>query len=146
MFHQYFRYIPSDLRRDVLNDGFTRFNHDALSNLSYRIKNKKIVFKYNDEQKNLEDDISGYSFRLPTSSYEMCEIGTALHNCAASYASSVENGGCTIVYAQKDGEYKICIEVQNDEIRQELINRNEKPSEEEQKILDEWHQRHGLKK
>ena len=106
MFHQYFRYIPSDLRRDVLNDGFTRFNHDALSNLSYRIKNKKIVFKYNDEQKNLEDDISGYSFRLPTSSYEMCEIGTALHNCAASYASSVENGGCTIVYAQKDGEYK----------------------------------------
>ena len=145
MFQQYFHKIPKELKKDILKDGFTRFNHDALSNLSYQVSNKKIVFKYSEEQKNLEDEIDGYSFRLPQTSYQLCEIGTSLHNCVASYAETVQKNECTIVYATKDNNYKICIEVRGKEYIQERIDRNAQPGDEEKIILQKWHERHGLK-
>ena len=145
MFRSYFRHIPEELRKDILEDGFTRFNHDALSKISFSAENRSITFKYSGEQKNLEDDIDGYSFRLPKTNMQMCEIGTALHNCVASYAEIVEGKECTIVYAEKDGEYKICIEVRGKEVCQERIDRNEAPTGEEKAVLSKWHERHGLK-
>lgn len=145
MFRSYFRHIPEELRKDILEDGFTRFNHDALCKVSFSTENRNITFKYSGEQKNLEDDIDGYSFRLPKTNMQMCEIGTALHNCVASYTESVEGKECTIVYAEKDGEYKICIEVRGKEVCQERIDRNEAPTGEEKAVLSKWHERHGLK-
>lgn len=145
MFRSYFRHIPEELRKDILEDGFTRFNHDALCKVSFSAENRSITFKYTGEQKNLEDDIDGYSFRLPKTNMQMCEIGTALHNCVASYAEIVEGKECTIVYAEKDGEYKICIEVRGKEVCQERIDRNEAPTGEEKSVLSKWHERHGLK-
>lgn len=145
MFRSYFRHIPEELRKDILEDGFTRFNHDALCKVSFSTENRSITFKYTGEQKNLEDDIDGYSFRLPKTNMQMCEIGTALHNCVASYAEIVEGKECTIVYAEKDGEYKICIEVRGKEVCQERIDRNEAPTGEEKAVLSKWHERHGLK-
>ena len=145
MFRSYFRHIPEELRKDILEDGFTRFNHDALCKVSFSAENRSITFKYSGEQKNLEDDIDGYSFRLPKTNMQMCEIGTALHNCVASYAEIVEGKECTIVYAEKDGEYKICIEVRGKEVCQERIDRNAAPTGEEKTVLSKWHERHGLK-
>lgn len=145
MFRSYFRHIPEELRKDILEDGFTRFNHDALCKVSFSAENRSITFKYTGEQKKLEDDIDGYSFRLPKTNMQMCEIGTALHNCVASYAEIVEGKECTIVYAEKDGEYKICIEVRGKEVCQERIDRNEAPTGEEKAVLSKWHERHGLK-
>ena len=144
MFRSYFRHIPKELRKDILEDGFTRFNHDALAKISYSVENRNITFKYTGEQKNLEDDIDGYSFRLPKTNMQMCEIGSALHNCVASYAEIVESKECTIVYAEKDGEYKICIEVRGKEVCQERIDRNAPPADEEKQVLAKWHERHGL--
>ena len=146
MFCKYFKYLPEELKKDVFEDGFTKFNHDALSNISYQVKNKNIVFEYSREQEKLEDDIDGYSFRLPKDSYQLCEIGTALHNCVASYGEGVQKNECTIVYVQKDGQYKICIEVRGKEIVQERIDRNASPGEEENSVLEKWHERHGLKR
>ena len=117
---------------------------DALAKISYSVENRNITFKYTGEQKNLEDDIDGYSFRLPKTNMQMCEIGSALHNCVASYAEIVESKECTIVYAEKDGEYKICIEVRGKEVCQERIDRNAPPAGEEKQVLAKWHERHGL--
>ena len=75
----------------------------------------------------------------------MCEIGTALHNCVASYAEIVEGKECTIVYAEKDGQYKICIKVRGKDVCQERIDRNEAPTGEEKAVLSKWHERHGQK-
>ena len=99
MFQKYFRHIPKQLRKDILKDGFTTFNHDALANLTYKVKNKKITFKYSQAQQALEDDIDGYSFRLPQNSFQLCEIGTTLHNCVASYAEKVSKNESTISFA-----------------------------------------------
>lgn len=144
MFARYFKNIPETLKNDILQNGFTSFNHDALSNISYQVRNKKIVFTHTEEEMRLEDDISGYEFRLPKDSYELCEIGTSLHNCVASYADQVEEKECTIVYATKDGGYKLCIEVRGKNVYQERTDHNGRPDKDARAALNEWHRRHGL--
>ena len=145
MFCRYYRHIPKTLRNEIYHDGFTKFNHDALSEISYKHENENCTFKYTEAQKKLEDDIDGYSFHLPADSYKLCDIGIKLHNCVASYTDNVLSKKSTIVYAEKDGEYKICIELQGDEAVQELTNYNAKPNEEEYAVLVKWHEKHGIK-
>ena len=144
MFCKYFKHIPDSLKEDILKDGFTEFNHDALANISWQYEHKNITFEYTDEQKHLEDEIDGYKFCLPENSYQLCEIGTAMHNCVASYSDKVKEKQCTIVYAEKDDKYIFCIEVQENRIVQERLDHNATPQKEEQKILDKWHERHSL--
>ena len=144
MFYDYYRSIPKSLVDDILSDGFTHFNHDALSNISYKCQNPYIKFRYTAEQKRLEDDIDGFSFRLPVDSNQLAEIGSSLHNCVASYAKNVKKKDCTIVYAKKDGKYELCIEVVKKSVRQELTNRNARPTDEQVSALDKWHARHSL--
>ena len=93
----------------------------------------------------LEDDIDGYSFRLPENSYKLCDIGTVLHNCVASYADQVSEKKCTIVYATKEDHYQICIEVDGNEVMQERVDHNRQPDSKEKLILQKWHDRHNLK-
>ncbi len=144
IFRRFFRHIPETLRRDILKDGFTQFNHDALSEISYKCQHKNRKFKWTNRQKSLEDSINGYEFRLPKDSDQLCEIGAFLHNCVASYSDKVSNQECIIVYATKNGQYELCIEVVGNEVRQELTNRNAHPSIEQQVALDIWHERHHL--
>ena len=144
MFHRYFKNIPHSLRQAILHDGFTEYNHDALSGVAYHCNHKKITFTYTPEQRSLCDSIEGYEFCIPKDNYQLFEIGAALSNCVGSYDESVAAKECTIVYVTKDGEYKICIEVRGNEIIQERVKYNADPSEAEQKILDEWHLRHKL--
>lgn len=144
MFCKYFKHIPDSLKEDILKDGFTEFNHDALANISWQYEHKNVTFKYTYEQKHLEDEIDGYKFCLPENSYQLCEIGTAMHNCVASYSDKVKEKQCTIVYAEKDDKYIFCIEVQENRIVQERLDHNATPQKEEQKILDKWHERHSL--
>jgi hypothetical protein len=146
MFCKYFKHLSDVLKKDILEDGFTDFNHNALSTLVFRYENKNITFSYTPEEKKLEDNIQGYDFCLPENSYELCEIGNVLHNCVASYSESVKEKSCTIVYAKKYGEYKICIELRGKEIFQERVDHNKAPDALEKEILDIWHQRHGLLK
>lgn len=145
MFHRYFRYVPNDLRDEIYHDGFTEANHNALSEISYKCENSNCTFSYTDAQKNLEDDIDGYSFRLPRDSYTLCDIGVRLHNCVASYTDTVLEGTSTIVYAAKDGEYQLCIELVGKEARQELTKFNAEPNAEQRAALAKWHDKHGIK-
>ena len=145
MFHDYYRNIPKTLIDDILKDGFTEFNHNALTNISYKCENKYIKFRYTKNEKKLEDSIDGYKFMLPADSNKLCEIGAILHNCVATYTKKVKRKECTIVYAEKNGEVELCIEVVNDEVNQELTKYNSKPTEEQTSVLKKWHDRHNLK-
>ncbi len=144
MFIQYFKHIPAELKNDILINGFTEFNHDALAKLSEKFENKNVTFKYTADEKKLEDTILNYKFRLPKNSKKLIEIGSELHNCVASYTDSVKDKHCIIIFVTKDDEYKFCIEVRGNHILQEYADHNENPDKEEQKILDQWHERHGL--
>lgn len=144
MFAKYFKIIPETLKKDILLDGFTTFNHDALSNIAYQVENKNFTFSHSPEEKKLEDSVNGFEFRLPKDSYELCRIGTSLHNCVATYASNVRDKKCTIIYASLEGEYKICIEIRGNEVWQERADHNEKPDKTALAALDEWRRRHNL--
>ena len=144
MFRTYFSHVPEQLRQDLLNDGFTEFNHDALSNISHSCRHRNITFRYTRAQKRLEDTVNGYEFRLPADSDELCDIGTTLHNCVAGYDQSVKDKKCTIVYASKDGSYRLCIEVRGARINQARADHNKNPTEEETATLEAWYKRHGL--
>lgn len=145
MFRAYFKKIPQFLRDEIYREGFTPTIHDALSEISYKCENENKKFTYTKEQRSLEDDIDGFSFRLPTDSYKLCDIGMKMHNCVALYTDSVLYGKCTIVYAEKKGEYRICIEICGTEAKQELAPRNREPGDEEKNALKKWHERHGIK-
>ncbi|MCR4741810.1 MAG: PcfJ domain-containing protein [Treponema sp.] len=145
MFTRYFRNIPKNLKKNILKDGLTEFNHNALANISYQCHHENEVFSYNNKQLKLQDKIGAYEFLLPKDSYQLCDIGACLHNCVASYVSKIVEGQSTIVYVKKGNEYKICIEIRENVVKQELVVYNQKPSKEEIKVLDEWHSRHNLK-
>lgn len=144
MFCKYFRHIPETLKKDILKDGLTEFNHDALSNLSYKCQNKKITFSYTPAQTALQDCIGGYEFRLPVNSYELCEIGSRLHNCVASYADSVVGGRCTIVVAYASGAPVICIEVRGRKVCQQRTNYNNSLDDAQLQVLSQWKEKHQL--
>ena len=144
MFKQFFHLIPSEIKQKILKEGFTEYYHDILAKISYQAKHRKINFKYSEEQKNLQDEIDGYTFALPKSNHQLQEIGATLHNCVASYSDNVKKKSSTIIYAKKEGEYKICIELQGNKIIQEKTNYNTNPQNEDFEVLKKWHIRHKL--
>ena len=144
MFKQFFHLIPSEIKQEILKEGFTEYYHDILAKISYQAKHRKINFKYSEEQKNLQDEIDGYTFALPKSNHQLQEIGATLHNCVASYSDNVKKKSSTIIYAKKEGEYKICIELQGNKIIQEKTNYNTSPQNEDFEVLKKWHIRHKL--
>ncbi|MCR5725445.1 MAG: PcfJ domain-containing protein [Treponema sp.] len=145
MFRQYFGRVPDELKADILHEGFTERIHDALTNVTWSETHENVPFAYSAEERALEGDIQGFQFRLAADSRELCDIGISLHNCVASYTERVKEKVCLIVYAVKDGGYRLCIEVRGNEIWQERADHNKRPIKEEEKAIDEWRKRHKLR-
>ena len=144
MFQLYFNDLDEETRRSILKDGFTKYNHDLLSNIGKKIKEKNVDFTYTDEEKALEDEIDGYSFRLPKDYYELVNVATMLHNCAASYKYSILEKRCLVMYGMKKNEYKLCIEVRGKVIHQQRADRNKTPIDGDAVVLGKWRNKHGL--
>ena len=144
IFNNYYDEFTQEFKDDVFKDGFTERIHDELVKYDYGKKNKNIVFKYTEKQLQLEDDIDGYSFRLPKESYELLKIGTVLHNCVGTYRDNVLGHYCTIVYAVKNGIYKLCIEVRDGRIWQQRADHNSTPAGEDAVVMKKWQIKHKL--
>lgn len=144
MFRLYYRYVPKELKTAILSEGMTTFNHDALSEISYKVNHKNRKFSYSKAQKSLEDKIDGYEFCLPADTNELVSVGVEMRNCVASYADDVLKKECTIVYAKKNGKRCLCIEIRGKTVCQERAVRNQRPDGEEEKALISYHARHSL--
>jgi len=144
MFHRYFDMLNYDVRRSILKDGFTTYNHDLLTKIGLREKNKNVDFEYTDKELSLQDEIKGYTFKFPKDYYELVEVASHLHNCAASYLNRILDKETLVMYAAKDGEYKLCIEVRQNIVKQQRSDRNGSPNAEELKALDIWRKNHDL--
>lgn len=145
MFQQYFPDIPEDILLEIYRNGLTDYYHDVLSNIGLQIEEKNVEFEYTKQQKSLEDEIDGYSFKLPVDYNKLKELGTELHNCVSSYKNRVIQKNCTIVYAQKDGTARICIEIREDQIHQQRIDYNQDPKGPDLAVMEEYQKRHNLK-
>ena len=144
MFRLYFRYVPKEVRASIFDEGLTTFNHDALSEISYKVRYKNRKFSYSKAQKSLLDKINGYEFCLPSDTNELVSVGVEMRNCVASYADDVLKKECTIVYAKKNGKKCLCLEIRGKKVCQERAVRNQRPDGEEEEALLSYHARHSL--
>lgn len=148
MFYGYYYDLAPEEREQILHEGFTRYNHDLLAKLSWRMRHQNQVFAYEQGQLALEqgkeENDDAYLFRLPKDSYSLHAIGAAMHNCVASYASNIVQKRSTIVYATHEGAYAMCIEVVGNNVKQAVGNYNAPLAREAKKAFEKWCLSHDL--
>lgn len=144
MFQDYFLELDYDVRTSILKDGFTKYNHDLLSNYSRKLKTTNVDFSYTENELMLQDEINGYTFDLPKDYYELMDVASQLHNCAASYRQRILKKQTLVMYAKKDGKYVLCIEVRGMVVHQERADRNATPKGEDAVVMQEWRNKHHL--
>lgn len=137
--------LPETLFKDLMQNGLTKNNHDALMELDYMTTHKVVEFKYRKKELALEDEIDGYTFRLPKDSKQLYEIGQNLHNCVGGYQDRIFRRECLVVYAMKDGHYRLCIEVRDlRQVWQQRANFNSDPKGADAIVMQKWRSAHKL--
>lgn len=144
MFRRNYEQLERKTQLEIIRGGVSRENHDILSKIDYALRNKNFTFNYKPKQYLLEDTIGGWNFSLPKDSYQLKDIGCALHNCVASYKDKVIGGECTIVYAEKDSRYRLCIEVRENHVHQCRADHNQNPYGDELNVFNKWIKSHNL--
>jgi len=137
--------FPKEIFDSFMKTGLSKNNHDIITEYDFMQHNKNIAFKYLNKQKDFEDRIDDYEFKLPKDSYTLVKIGTELHNCVASYTDRVLEKACTIVYVEKNGVLKMCIEVRDyKHVWQQRADFNLDPKGEDAKVMEKWRNKHKL--
>ncbi len=144
MFKNYRKDIGEDVVNKIMHEGFTEYNHDVLSELSQVLENDYIAFEYDEDEKNYEWKYDGYEFKLPKDSAELIYVGVKMHNCVASYAREVSERRSLVIYAEKEGRCRICIELNQKEVVQALGLRNAKLADKDLDVFEKWMQRNAL--
>jgi hypothetical protein len=145
-FQRYFSMLKPEERYMIVHEGFTTRVHDTLSKIIENLQYTNQTFTYSNEQKKLEDEIDGFSFKLPPDSEFLHNLGSEMHNCVFSYWEYVYLGECTIVYAIKDGKFEACIEVANSlVISQARSSYNKQLTGDIQTAFIKWCKKHKLK-
>ncbi len=111
--------LSEQVIKKIGKDGFTMYNHDMLLRIyrqshpeqKEKFKNQNIV--YSAKEKELEWEIDGYKFCLPEDTDRLVDIGYKMNICVGNnYRESAVKKECIIIYAIKNNEYELCIEVQ----------------------------------
>ena len=141
--------LPQDVINKIGKEGFTEYNHNLLMRIwrdlqpsgGEQFENEAI--SYSDEEKNLEWENAGYKFCLPENTGRLVDIGSKMNICVGHlYRDKAVNKECTIVYAQKDDEYELCIEVNKHNNRFRLVQKsafnNSVPKGQNMTIFKQW--------
>ena len=141
--------LPQNVITKIRKEGFTDYNHDLLMRIYNQLhpkeeecfENKDIT--YTDEEKSLEWENGVYKFCLPEDTNRLVDIGSKMNICVGHlYRDKAVNKECTIVYAKKDEEYELCIEVLKHNNRFRVVQRsafnNRNPHGNELLIFKQW--------
>ena len=152
----YFRILSTEniiseaIIKKIRREGFTSYNHDMLMR-TYRqahpeekdqFENQKII--YSQEEEKLKWEKNGYKFCLPEDTDRLVDIGYKMNICVGHlYRDKAATKKCTIVYAIKEDEYELCIEIQkkdnqNFKLIQKSAFSNHSPKGELLKTFNEW--------
>ena len=107
-----------------------------------QFENQKII--YSQEEEKLKWEKNGYKFCLPEDTDRLVDIGYKMNICVGHlYREKAATKKCTIVYAIKENEYELCIEIQKkDNQHFKLIQKsafsNHSPKGELLKTFNEW--------
>ena len=141
--------LPQDVSKKIEREGLTSYNHDLLFRMYMQerplrqgtYENK--IISYSEDEQSLIWENSGYKFCLPENTERLVDIGAKMNICVGHlYRDKAVNKECTIVFAQKDDEYELCIEVakQNDSFH--LVQRsafnNSSPQGQTLEVFKQW--------
>ena len=147
------RNIDTVIDKKIMTEGLSEYNHNLLVNVElvqkYRnwlIYNGKInsPFDYTNKEKRLECAVDGYAFRLVESPMKLFMLGQILHNCVGNYYQRIKDRACLIVYAMKDGQILMCIEVRGSLVQQCRTKRNNDPKGADLEAFLKWKDFHNL--
>lgn len=141
--------------KKIGNEGFTEYTHNQLCGIYNEIMERRLQIEeseqayqnlsiqYSDDEKKLEWDYSGYKFSLPENTDRLLDIGNSMNICVGHlYREKAVNKECTIVYATKNNDYVLCIEVQKVGNQFFLIQKsafgNAKPKGEDLSVFNRW--------
>ena len=140
--------LPQNVIAKIRKEGFTAYNHNFLMRIYNQLHPKEEKFEnknitYTDEEKGLEWENGGYKFCLPEDTKRLVDIGSYMNICVGHlYPDKAVNKKCTIVYAKKDEEYELCIELSKHNNRFRLIQKsafnNQEPCGNNMAIFKQW--------
>ncbi len=142
--------LPSEYVKKIGKEGFTSYNHDMLmllydeTHLDEGKGLENTVIPYSDDEKHLEWTEGKYKFLLPENTDRLFDIGLKMNICVGHlYSKKALNKACIIVYAIKDGEYRLCVEVRkksdgNFTVIQKSAFSNHKPQGEDLSFYNKW--------
>ena len=142
--------LSKQVIKKIGKDGFSLYNHDMLLRIyrqshpeqKEKFENQNII--YSEEDKELEWKNDGYEFCLPEDTDRLVDIGYKMNICVGTnYRESAAKKECIIVYAIKNNEYELCIEIKkNSENRFEVIQKsafsNHKPKGKVLRVFNSW--------
>lgn len=110
--------VSTDIINKIVNEGFTKYNHDMLMNLWNELHPGgikdfvNIEIKYSEKERKLEFETDGFQFKLPNDTRKLVEIGAKMNICVGHlYREKAAKKQCTIVYVERDSKYVMCIEL-----------------------------------
>ena len=110
--------LSEQIIKKIGREGFTRYNHDMLMRVFRQAHpEKKESFEnfpiaYSPEEKQLEWEKDGYKFCLPEDTNRLVDIGYKMNICVGHlYREKAAQKQCDIVYAIKNDEYELCVEL-----------------------------------
>ena len=141
--------VSTDIIKKIVNEGFTKYNHDMLMNLWKELHPRgikdfvNIEIKYSEAEKRLEYEYDGFQFKLPNDTRKLVEIGAKMNICVGHlYREKAAKKQCTIVYVERDSKYVMCIELKEIKGKFSLVQVSEFSNHKVQGLnreaLDEW--------
>ena len=91
-----------------------------------------------DNYRNLIDEVDDYKFIVPEEPDDLTKEGRKMNHCVGGYINNVINGISKIIFVRKEDEPYITIEVRGKAIVQAKKFRNERPDENDDKLIRNW--------
>jgi hypothetical protein len=91
-----------------------------------------------DNYRNLIDEVDDYKFIVPEEPDDLIKEGRRMNHCVGGYVNNVINGISKIIFVRKEDEPYITIEVRGKAIVQAKKFRNERPDENDDKLIRNW--------
>ena len=124
--------LSEQIIKKIGREGFTQYNHDMLmrvfrqSHPEQKEQFENLPIAYSPEEKQLEWENDGYKFCLPEDTNRLVDIGYRMNICVGHlYREKAAQKQCDIVYAIKNDEYELCVELRKtSDNRFEVVQRS----------------------
>lgn len=121
--------------------------HEILVRDYSRVTTPNVEIPYASFQpKKFNITIEDIEFKLPAMTHDLIDVGQKLSNCVGSYSDSVISGRSTIIVGYKEGEPRICMELQGDTMYQCSGPCNGTINDEEKLIVDKYCEKNKIQK